>query len=33
MTLEQLVAGYVRHLDHHAGFARRKREMLGKPPG
>jgi hypothetical protein len=31
MTLEQLVGGYVRHLDHHVGFARRKRELLGKP--
>jgi uncharacterized damage-inducible protein DinB len=33
MTLEQLLAGYVRHVEHHAGFARRKREMLGKPMG
>ena len=30
MTLEQLVGVYVRHVDHHAGFARRKRELLGK---
>ena len=30
MTLEQLVGVYVRHVEHHAGFARRKRELLGK---
>ncbi|MBX9623108.1 MAG: DinB family protein [Gemmataceae bacterium] len=30
MTLEQLVGVYVGHVEHHARFARRKRELLGK---
>jgi uncharacterized damage-inducible protein DinB len=31
MTLEQLIDMYVRHIDHHLGHVRRKRELLGKP--
>ena len=31
MTLDQLVGVYVDHVEHHAGFARRKRAMIGKP--
>lgn len=30
MTLEKLIGTYVWHLDHHAGFARRKRALLGR---
>lgn len=29
-TLEQLVRGYCGHLDHHLGFLRKKRAMLGR---
>jgi hypothetical protein len=31
VTLGQLVADYVWHLEHHLEFARKKRENLGKP--
>jgi hypothetical protein len=30
-TLEDLVVGYVEHLDHHMKFLREKRRLLGKP--
>lgn len=30
MSLEQFLANYVEHLEHHLGFVRRKREMLGR---
>ena len=30
-TLRQLVEGYVRHLEHHAAFVIKKRELIGKP--
>ncbi|MBX9581781.1 MAG: DinB family protein [Gemmataceae bacterium] len=30
MTLGELVANYIRHVEHHAAFARRKRGLLGK---
>lgn len=32
-TLEQLVATYVEHIDHHRKFAEQKRERLGKSAG
>ena len=31
MSLEKLVRTYVGHLEHHMGFLRKKRELLGKP--
>jgi hypothetical protein len=31
LSLEQLVTGYVGHLDGHMGHLRRKRDLLGKP--
>lgn len=31
VTLAYMVKGYIDHLEHHLGFVRRKREMLGKP--
>jgi hypothetical protein len=31
VTLGQLVADYVWHIDHHMDFARKKREKIGKP--
>jgi hypothetical protein len=31
VSLAQLLETYVNHLDHHLGFIRRKRELLGKP--
>lgn len=31
LTLEQMVEGYVKHLDHHMGFLREKLKALGKP--
>ncbi len=31
VTLGHLVESYVGHLDHHLGFIRHKRELLGKP--
>jgi hypothetical protein len=31
LTLEQLVAGYVEHVDHHLKFIREKRKLLSKP--
>jgi uncharacterized damage-inducible protein DinB len=31
LTLGDLVATYVAHLDHHLGFLRHKRQLLGKP--
>jgi uncharacterized damage-inducible protein DinB len=31
VTLAAMVQGYIDHLEHHLGFIRRKREMLGKP--
>lgn len=31
MTLEQVVQGYVRHLEHHVTFVAEKRRLLGKP--
>jgi uncharacterized damage-inducible protein DinB len=30
VTLEELVATYVQHLEHHLGFLRHKRRLLGK---
>lgn len=30
VTLEQLLVGYIDHLDHHLRFIRQKRELLGK---
>ena len=30
VTLEELVATYVQHLDHHLGFLRHKRRLIGK---
>ena len=30
-TLQQLIEGAIRHLEHHAGFAIKKRAMIGKP--
>lgn len=30
MTLEQFVANYANHLDHHLKFVREKRQLLGK---
>lgn len=33
VTLEQLVADYAWHLEHHMEFARKKRERIGKPMG
>lgn len=31
VTLEQLLEGYVEHIDHHLKFIRDKRKLLGKP--
>ena len=31
VTLEQQLAGYVQHVDHHLKFIRDKRKLLGKP--
>ncbi|MBX3352415.1 MAG: DinB family protein [Phycisphaeraceae bacterium] len=31
VTLLELLEGYVWHVEHHLGFARQKRERLGKP--
>jgi len=31
VTLEQLLAGYAEHVDHHLKFIRDKRKLLGKP--
>src|SRR5262249_11843370 len=31
MTIGEMVAGYVKHLDHHLEFVRGKRERLGNP--
>jgi hypothetical protein len=33
VTLEQQLATYVQHVDHHLKFIRDKRELLGKPMG
>ena len=30
LTLGEMVLGYVQHLDHHLGFVRHKRQLLGK---
>ena len=31
LTLEQMVEGYVKHLEHHMGFLREKLRVLGRP--
>jgi hypothetical protein len=31
VSLEEMVGTYVRHLEHHLGFLRHKRQLLGKP--
>jgi hypothetical protein len=31
ITLEEVVGIYVQHLEHHLGFLRHKRQLLGKP--
>jgi hypothetical protein len=31
LTLPQMVAGYIDHLEHHLRFLREKRKALGKP--
>jgi hypothetical protein len=31
VSLKELVAMYVQHLEHHLGFLRHKRQLLGKP--
>ena len=31
VTLKEMVAMYIQHLDHHLQFVRQKRELLGKP--
>jgi len=31
LTLQQLLQGFVNHLEHHLGFLLQKRERLGKP--
>ncbi len=31
VTLEEMLASYVKHLEHHLGFLRHKRQLLGKP--
>ena len=31
LTLEQMVEGYVKHLEHHMGFLRDKLQALGRP--
>ena len=33
VTLEELLAGYVEHVDHHLKFIREKRKLLGKLMG
>lgn len=33
LSLEQMVDGYIKHVDHHMTFANGKRKALGKPVG
>jgi len=30
VTLEDILSIYVKHLDHHLGFVRHKRQLIGK---
>jgi hypothetical protein len=31
VTLEDILSIYVKHLEHHLGFVRHKRQLIGKP--